>query len=110
MFISKYSQQEYQIILDNYDYSLSMTKNAELIVPMLSNRNQNSLQVKFSHMKSKGLLQVKFSDVKRKGLLDTVVAQEAKIEKDFYSRLADLITQHASNELKEKIFISILRS
>lgn len=97
MFISKYSQQEYQIILDNYDYSLSMTKNAELIVPMLSNRNQNSLQVKFSHMKSKGLL-------------DAVVAQEAKIEKDFYSRLADLITQHASNELKEKIFISILRS
>jgi hypothetical protein len=97
MFISKYSQQEYQIILGNYDHSLSMTKNAKLIVPMLSNRSQSSLQVKFSHMK-------------RKGLLEAVVAQEAKIEKDFYSRLADLITQHASNELKEKIFISILRS
>jgi|688.fasta_scaffold203832_2 hypothetical protein len=97
MLINKYSQQEYQIILDNYDHSLSMRKNAELIVPMLSNRNQHSLQMKFTHMK-------------RKGLLDAVVAQEAKIEKDFYSRLADLITQHASNELKEKIFISILSS
>jgi hypothetical protein len=97
MLIHKYSQQEYQIILDNYDHSLSMRKNAELIVPMLSNRNQHSLQMKFTHMK-------------RKGLLDAVVAQEAKIEKDFYSRLADLITQHASNELKEKIFISILSS
>ena len=97
MLINKYSQQEYQIILDNYDHSLSMRKNAELIVPMLSNRNQHSLQMKFSLMK-------------RKGLLDAVVAQEAKIEKDFYSRLADLITKHASNELKEKIFISILSS
>lgn len=97
MLIHKYSQQEYQIILDNYDHSLSMRKNAELIVPMLSNRNQHSLQMKFTHMK-------------RKGLLDAVVAQEAKIEKDFYSRLADLITKHASNELKEKIFISILSS
>lgn len=93
----KYSEQEYQIILDNYDHSLSMRKNAELIVPILSNRNQHSLQMKFSLMK-------------RKGLLDAVVAQEAKIEKDFYSRLADLITQHASNELKEKIFVSILKS
>lgn len=97
MLIHKYSQQEYQIILDNYDHSLSMRKNAELIVPMLSNRNQHSLQMKFTHMK-------------REGLLNAVVAQEAKIEKDFYSRLADLITKHASNELKEKIFISILKS
>ena len=95
--INKYSEKENQIILDNYDFSLSMRKNAELIVPMLNNRNQHSLQMKFSLMK-------------RKGLLEAVVAQEAKIEKDFYSRLADLITKHASNELKEKIFISILRS
>lgn len=93
----KYSEEENQIILDNYDDSLSMSKNAELIVPMLNNRSKHSLQIKFSHMK-------------RKGLLEAVVAQEAKIEKDFYSRLADLITQHASNELKEKIFISILKS
>ena len=56
MLINKYSQQEYQIILDNYDHSLSMRKNAELIVPMLSNRNQHSLQMKFSLMKRKGLL------------------------------------------------------
>jgi hypothetical protein len=95
--INKYSEQEYQIILDNYDHSLSMTKNAKLIVPMLSNRNQHSLQMKFTQMK-------------RMGLLDAVVAQEDKIEKDFHSHLADLITKHASNELKEKIFISILKS
>jgi len=97
MLINKYSEQEYQIIIDNYDHSLSMRKNAQLIGPMLSNRNQHSLQMKFSQMKLKGLL-------------NAVVAQEAKIEKDFDSRLADLITQHASNELKEKIFISILKS
>jgi hypothetical protein len=97
MLINKYSEQEYQIILDNYDHSLSMRKNAQLIVPMLSNRNQHSLQMKFSLMK-------------REGLLNAVVAQEAKIENDFHSRLADLITQHGSNELKEKIFVSILKS
>lgn len=93
----KYSEIENQIILDNYNDSLSMRKNAEAIVHKLDNRNQHSLQIKFS-------------DMKRKGLLLAVVAQEANIEKDFYSRLAELITKHASNELKEKIFISILRS
>lgn len=94
-----YSPEEIQIILNNYNHSVSMTANAEVIAPMLNNRNAHSLQVKFSDMKRKGLLEA---------VVKEVVAKEIKIENDFHSRLADLIINHASSELKEKIFISLL--
>lgn len=97
MSINKYSQKEFQIISDNYDHSLSVRKNANIIAPMLDNRNSRALQNKLSYMKNKNLSK-------------SIVAKEVKIEKDFYSRLAELITKHASDELKEKIFISILSS
>ena len=78
---NRYSPEETQIILDNYDHSVSMFKNAEAIAPMLNNRNARALHFKFSNMKRDGKLEA---------VIKEVVAQESKFEKDMHAELVKL--------------------
>lgn len=91
----KYSDQDYQIIRDNYNPSISILKNAKVIASMLNDRTPNSLEMKLAQMK-------------KRGLLATIVTQEVKIENDFQTRLVDIIINHASADFKEKLFIGML--
>lgn len=91
----KYSDQDYQIIKDNFNPSISILKNAKVITPMLNNRTLNSLEMKLAQMKKRGLLGI-------------IVTQEVKIENDFQTRLVEIIINHASADFKEKLFIGML--
>lgn len=90
-----YSQEELQFIKDNYDDQKTMMQNAEELSQVLENRGAHALQVKISSLK-------------RKGFFGEIVKQESKIEETFQSRLVDLIVDHMSPELKEKLFIAII--
>lgn len=96
-----YSSEEIQIILDNYNHSVSMQANASIIAPMLNDRNPNALQVKFSQMKRKGKLVP---------VVKEVVTQETKIENDHQYMLINVIIKHTTREFKERLLTAIVSS
>lgn len=90
-----YRKEEVQMIIDNYDHNISMTKNAEIFGDLL-HRNPHALMNKLAKLRNKGLLVIS------KELVENATPES------FMFMVLNLALSRIDKEEKQKLIIKLM--